>query len=429
MLSPNILIVDDQETILDSFATLLGPPSAGDQDIMLDELEVAMGGVPANTVTTPTYQLRYARQGLDAIRECEIALAENRPFSVAFLDIHMPPGIDGVETAVRLWKLQPDLEIVLCTAHAMYSWHAILARLPVRDQLVILRKPFDPIEVRQLASCLSEKWRRGRAVARRMAELEHVIAREVARRLEIELRGSQKFEALGRLAAGIAHEINTPSQFIRSSIDYLGEVFAIAGEALPAGTRADIASAIEDAASGVERITTIVRSVREYAHSGGQRHEPVDLNRQVRMAAELARSQYKHDAELELDLGELPLINGTADELGRAVLNLVVNAAQAIHARKDATRGRITITTRATPNAVELAVADTGAGIAADDRDRIFEPFFTTKPLGEGTGQGLAMVRATVVDRHHGTLRFDSTPGQGTTFYISLPVAAIEEAA
>jgi signal transduction histidine kinase len=421
-MKPNILVVDDQEAILESFATLLGPAPSSDSEATLDELELAMGGVPAQTIEMPSYQVRYARQGLDAIRECETALAENRPFGVAFLDVHMPPGIDGVETAVRLWQVQPDLEIVLCTAHAIYSWQAILARLTARDQLVILRKPFDPIEVRQLAACLSEKWRRGRAVARRMAELEHEIAREVARRLDIELRASQKFEALGRIAAGIAHEINTPAQFIRSSLEYLEDVFATASEALPEASREDVASALADASTGVCRISAIVRSVGEYAHSSGRRHEPIDLNRQVRMAAELARSQYKDDAELKLVLGELPMIEGNSDELGRAILNLIINAAHAIHAKGDPARGNITITTRATESAVTLSIADTGTGIAAEHRDRIFEPFFTTKPLGEGTGQGLAMVRATVVDRHDGKIELDSTPGQGTTFHITIPL-------
>ena len=419
---PGILVVDDQDPILHNFATLLEPAATSGTTSELDLLELALGGnAPVEVVETPRYQVRYARQGSEAVRECEAALAADRPFSVAFVDIHMPPGIDGVETAVQLWQLQPDLEIVLCTAHSTYSWHDILARLSVRDQLVILRKPFDPIEVRQLAACLTEKWRRGRAVAARMAELEQEIAREVGRRLEIELRGSQKFEALGRLAAGIAHEINTPSQFIQSSLEFLGETFAELDAPLSAEARADISTAISDATNGVSRITSIVRSVREYAHTSGEQHEPVDLNRQVRMAGELARSQYKHEAELVLDLAEIPAVPGHADELGRAILNLLVNAAHAIRARKDQRLGKITIKTRRTEGGVELAISDTGTGISPEARDRIFEPFFTTKALGEGTGQGLSIVRATIVDRHHGTMRFETEYGHGTTFILTLP--------
>ncbi|MCX5748352.1 MAG: ATP-binding protein, partial [Proteobacteria bacterium] len=127
---------------------------------------------------------------------------------------------------------------------------------------------------------------------------------------------------------------------------------------------------------------------------------------------------------VELRLGELPMAPGHADELGCAILNLVVNAAQAIHAARagQGPRGTITITSRATADAIAIDVADTGPGISAAHRPRVFEPFFTTKPIGQGTGQGLTIARAIVVDRHHGTLTFESEPGRGTTFQICLPI-------
>ena len=428
---PRILVIDDQQTILDSFSQLLEHSVAGSHDSALDELDRALGGEATRTqslrvVAAPRYDVRYSLQGVGGVGECRAAAVSGRPFSLAFIDIHMPPGIDGVETAVQLWREQPNLEIVLCTAYSTYSWHDILAKLLHRDQLVILRKPFDPIEVRQLAACLSEKWRRGRALAHRMEELEAQIASEVSRRLQIELARSQKFEALGRLAAGIAHEINTPTQYIQSSLEYLsGACAQLAGDqipGLPAPQADDIAGAIRDALIGVERVTAIVRSVREYAHTSHARRELVDLNRQIRMAAELARSEYKRDAELILDLEEVAPIPGHADELGRAILNLVVNAAHAIHARGTPAKcGQITIASRATEGGVMISISDTGIGIEPVNRERVFEPFFTTKTLGDGTGQGLAIVRATIVERHHGSIHFDSVVGQGTTFYLSLP--------
>jgi two-component system, NtrC family, sensor kinase len=439
-----ILVIDDQETILENFARLLEPTSAAAiaaSDNALDELDAAIAGSSSRqipTVAIPQYRVRYARQGAEGVRECAAAAAAGTPFSVAFIDIHMPPGIDGVETATQLWRDQPDLEIVLCSAYSNYSWHAILHRLVVRDQLVILRKPFDPIEVRQLAACLSEKCRRGRSLARRMEQLEAQVQSEVARRMQIELQRSQKFEALGRLAAGIAHEINTPMQFIQSSVEFLRETLGQLTSRLERGegcagvldsVLVEIPAALSDAAEGVARVTAIVGSVREYAHTSHRAAELVDLNRQIRMAAELARNQYKHDAELALDLGEIPNVLGNADELGRAILNLLVNAAQAIHAARTsragggAARGRIGITSRATAQAITIDISDTGTGITPEDRDRVFEPFFTTKSLGQGTGQGLAIARAAIVERHHGALTFDSTPGAGTTFHIWLPLA------
>jgi two-component system NtrC family sensor kinase len=435
-----ILVIDDQSTILENFARLLAPPNATARetsDSALDELDAALGGAPLQvipTVAIPHYRVHYAQQGAEGVRECAAAAAAGSPFSVAFIDIHMPPGIDGIETASQLWRIQPDLEIVLCTAYSDYSWHEILHRLVARDQLVILRKPFDPIEVRQLAACLSEKCRRGRSLARRMEQLEARVQSEVSRRMQVELQRSQKFEALGRLAAGIAHEINTPMQFLQGSVEFLGEAIEQVTNHLrrcePGCARtlapviADIPTALSDAADGVARVTAIVRSVREYAHTSHREMELIDLNRQIRMAAELARNEYRHDAELSLDLGELPNIRGHADELGRAILNLLVNAAHAVHAARGAgTRGRIDIATRATPQGITIDISDTGVGIAPENRERVFEPFFTTKPLGQGTGQGLAIARAAIVDRHHGSLTFDSTPGLGTTFHIWLPLA------
>jgi len=433
---PRILVIDDQQSNLESFAALLESAqsrSAADA-AELDDLETALRGgasgsgrlaaVPM-TGRDARYDVRYALQGADGLRECAAATAAGAPFAVAFVDIHMPPGMDGVETVAALWQDQPNLEVVLCTAYSSYSWHEILAKLPHRDQLVILRKPFDPIEVRQLAACLSEKWRRGCNLARRMEELEARVASEVARRLQDELARSQKFEALGRLAADIAHEINTPAQYIQTNLEFIGEAFADLPGTDAGELRSDIAAAITDALDGVARVTSIVRSVRDYAHTSHAQREPFDLNRQIQIAAGLARSEYKRVADLVLDLAEVPMLLGHADELGRAILNLVINAAHAIDARREPdTRGRITITSRVAGGVVTVSIADTGVGIAEENRERIFEPFFTTKSLGEGTGQGLAIVRATVIDRHQGAIHFASTPGHGTTFWLTFPAAA-----
>ncbi len=424
---PSILVVDDQEPILEGFAKLLDTDAnkSSDASISLDQLEAALGGVipAAASVELPTYDMHYARQGREGIRMCEQAIARGKPLSVAFVDVHMPPGIDGVETALALWKLQPDLEIVLCTAHAIYSWQEILAKIPRRDQLMILRKPFDAIEVRQLAACLTEKTRRGREIVARMQELEARVEHEVGRRLEVELANHQKFEELGRLAAGIAHEISSPTQYIQSSLDFLDELVTELVETPSAEVPIDdLRGAVRDATHGVKRITSIVRSVREYSHTSDE-PEPLDLNHQVKIASELASSQYKYDAELALDLADVPVIQGHADEVGRAIMNLLINAAHAIRAKPHEGLGRITVTTRLTDQGVAVSITDTGTGIAPEHREKVFEPFFTTKPRGVGTGQGLPLVRA-MVERHGGTIRFETATGVGTTFVLTFPLDA-----
>ena len=422
MTTPSVLVIDDQEAILANFATLLDPQQ-DDVDATLDELAVALGDTraPKSDPQAIRYQMSYARQGLEGVLQCRAATQAGAPFSVAFVDIHMPPGIDGLQTAIELWNIQPDLEIVLCTAHSMYTWHEILERVPRRDQLVILRKPFDPIEVRQLAACLTDKAARGRALAKQMEQLEARVASEVARRLELELGALQKFEALGRLAAGVAHEINTPMQYIQSSLEYLVDALDQSRlRDLQPELANEMSLSVTDALDGVARVAAIVRSVGEYAHVQHRHHAaPVDVNRQIQMAAQLGRAEYKRAADLVLDLGELPPVDGYADELGRAILNLLINASHAISAK--GCRGKITISTRALADGVRLSVADTGIGIPLEHRTHIFEPFFTTKELGKGTGQGLAIVRKTIVEQHAGRIDVESVVGQGTTFHLFIP--------
>jgi signal transduction histidine kinase len=354
----------------------------------------------------------------------------------------MPPGIDGVETVERLWSQQPDLEIVLATAHSDYTWEDITRRLRPGHRLVILRKPFEPIEVRQLAACLIEKWQYGRALAIQIEELEARVAAEVAARLEEHarhaerLRRTERLESLGRLAAGLAHEINTPTHYVGNNLEFLTEAVAAAlrqveevrggaGADELAATLDELPGVIDECREGIERIAATVRNMRAYSHmkASGPR-ERCDLNEQVRTAAALTRPEYKHVAELELRLGELPAIECARLEVSQVFVNLIVNAAHAIRDRPGGGHGRITVTTRALDGQVEVEIADTGGGIAPEHADKVFEPFFTTKPSGEGTGQGLAIARAAIEERHGGSLTFDSTVGIGTRFFVRLPLAA-----
>ncbi|MEO7735678.1 MAG: ATP-binding protein, partial [Kofleriaceae bacterium] len=302
---------------------------------------------------------------------------------------------------------------------------------------------------------LSEKARRGRLLAERLRNLETQVASEVEARLvertrhEEEQRRSRRLGALGQLAAGIAHEINTPTQFTSSNLEYLAEILPaltdaievqrtlLAGiatgeltiaQALARAERlavgealAEAPKAIADARTGIARIAQVVQSVRSHAHlRDAEGLVAVDVNLQVRSALDLARNEYKHDADAVVELGEVPAVMGDAGDLCLAIVNLIVNAAHAIRDKRGAGRGVLTVTTRRAGELVEIAVGDTGGGIPPAIRDRVFEPFFTTKPMGQGTGQGLSIARATIVERHRGSLRFETETGKGTTFVIGL---------
>jgi signal transduction histidine kinase/uncharacterized membrane protein affecting hemolysin expression len=276
------------------------------------------------------------------------------------------------------------------------------------------------------------------------------------RRLESELAQAQKLESVGRLAAGVAHEINTPVQFVSDSVHFVREAMddlseivgkyrelrtatengtdfkAAAKAAEEAEDHADLDYILENAPlaldrarDGLGRVAAIVRSMKEFAHPDRKEMAQADINKAIASTLVIASNEYKYVAEVETQFAELPLVNCYAGEINQVVLNLIVNAAHAIAevVKGTPSKGRITLSTRVLDDSVEIAISDTGKGIPPDVRARIFDPFFTTKEVGKGTGQGLAIARAVVVDKHGGTLRFETEIGKGTTFYIRLPVA------
>jgi signal transduction histidine kinase len=163
--------------------------------------------------------------------------------------------------------------------------------------------------------------------------------------------------------------------------------------------------------------------MRQFAHPSADRAQ-IDINEGIRTTLTVATSEYKYVADVQLDLADLPFVTGSAGDLNQVFLNLIVNAAHAIEAEVKDTdrRGTITVRTRVDGSGVVITVSDTGCGIPAEIADRVFNPFFTTKPVGRGTGQGLAIAHTIIVERHHGAISFEATPGGGTTFQIVLPL-------
>ena len=260
-------------------------------------------------------------------------------------------------------------------------------------------------------------------------------------RIEGELRLAQKLESVGRLAAGIAHEINTPVQFVSDNITFLrdslpgvlDELVRYRGSAHPADPDGDIeyaiantSPALDAALEGLGRVAAIVRSMKDFAHPDRDEKTLVDLNRAIESTLMIAAHECKYVADVHVELAELPPVRCNGGEINQAILNLVINAAHAIRDAVGHTgaRGQIDVRTRRDGGEVEIAIHDTGTGIPTAIRDKIYDPFFTTKEVGRGTGQGLAIARSVVVDKHGGSLRFETELGAGTTFFIRLPVDA-----
>jgi PAS domain S-box-containing protein len=271
---------------------------------------------------------------------------------------------------------------------------------------------------------------------------------DVTERKEAEMRShtAERLESVGKLAAGVAHEINTPVQFVSDSIyfvrDGLYELLALTDRLRTMATRdqcnvnsvaalsahlpylvENLPKALERSLDGLKRVSEIVNSMRELAHPDRPEMSDIDVNHVIQNALVVARSQYKYVAEVETDFEQLPSVRGHAGELNQVLLNLLVNASHAISdvVGDSERKGLIRISSRAEGNEVVICVSDTGSGIPADIRNRVFEPFFTTKEVGRGTGQGLAISHNIIVKRHGGKIDFESTVGQGTVFRLRLP--------
>lgn len=269
------------------------------------------------------------------------------------------------------------------------------------------------------------------------------------RELEVSLRHAHKLEAVGRLAAGVAHEINTPLQFVGDNLAFLREALAsllafrerahalaspeqataldaIDAELDIAFVTTEAAQAIAGASEGIGQMARIVRAMKVLAHRESDAQATLfDLNEAVQSVVVVARSETRYVADVELELAQIPMVLGYSDDLCQVFLNLLVNAAHAVADKKKRTGacGRIVVRTAQSGSDVLVTITDDGCGIPEAARSRIFEPFFTTKEVGRGTGQGLALARAIVVDKHRGELTFDSELGVGTTFRVRLPIA------
>ncbi|MFY9854805.1 MAG: PAS domain S-box protein, partial [Terracidiphilus sp.] len=276
------------------------------------------------------------------------------------------------------------------------------------------------------------------------------------RQMREQLLQAQKLESVGQLAAGIAHEINTPTQYIGDNVRFLKDSFSdlkslltnyerllvsvkdnagsseLIQEVATAFERADVGylieeipKAIDQTLEGVTRVSALVSAMKEFSHPGTKEKVMLDLNHAIESTITVARNEWKYVADLETDFDQLlPPIPCLAGEFNQVILNLIVNAAHAIAdvAREGGTeKGMIKVQTRNCLEWAEIRVQDTGSGIPEGVRTRIFDPFFTTKEIGKGTGQGLAIARSVVVDKHNGTIHFETEMGKGTTFVIRLP--------
>lgn len=280
-----------------------------------------------------------------------------------------------------------------------------------------------------------------------------LLAADITQRriLESQLATAQKLESIGQLAAGVAHEINTPIQYVGDNLRFLQEAFQArqgimlayqnAFKQMDPATQAalrqveeeadasyyaeEIPNATRQAVEGIDRVTHIVRAMKDFSHPGTTDKVPTDINRALESTLTVARNEWKYVADLVTDFDpNLPLVFCLPAELNQVFLNIIVNAAHAIgDVMGSGTKGTLTVRTRPDGDWVEVLIGDTGSGMTEEVKARIFDPFFTTKPVGRGTGQGLSISHAVIIEKHGGSIAVDTALGHGTTFRVRLPIA------
>jgi len=559
--SMRILVIDDNPAIHQDIRKILAAEAPHPE---MEQLKAALFGDTPAPAARHVFEIDSALQGQEGLRMVQAAHDAARPYAMAFIDVRMPPGWDGVETIGHIWKLYPELQVVICTAFSDYSWEQMIQQIGPSDNLLILKKPFDAIEVLQLAHALTDKWALNRQVKGRLNDLDQLVTartveleeanqklkREIADRIQAEqalrlseerfskafkaspiplaiqslleerfldanegfaqllgythdglvgrtpadlkmwaepdagrvileklrgemslknlscqfrhkdgqlldillsvevfdldgapfllliaqditaqlqvenqLRQAQKMEAVGQLAAGVAHDFNNVLTVITGNASLLlGDTEPDAPEAKP----------LQHICAAADRATRLVRQLLTFCRKQITDVRPCQMREPFDAMAEMLPRALGPEIDLRIKIeAGLPQVYADTSMLETMLLNLAVNARDAM-----AEGGKLTISAqfaevdarRSAANAearpgrfVCVTVADTGCGIGPQVMPHIFEPFFTTKPVGEGTGLGLATVYG-IVKQHRGWIEVESALGKGTTFRIYIPV-------
>jgi signal transduction histidine kinase len=419
-----ILVVDDNRTIHQDFRKILCPPSVNDS---LDAMEADLFGHSETSTHLPGFEVDSAHQGEEALQLARTARQQGRPYALAFIDIRMPPGIDGVETTSRLWQEDPDIQVVICSAYADYSWEEMMLKLGLSQRLLILRKPFDGIEVRQLAFALTEKWELLRSnrlhlegLARAVDERTRQLTAANARLVQ-----SQRLEALGRLSAGLAHEINNPLSFILANLSYLTTQLESDASRLSPNDMQELREVCAESTEGAERIGRIIQNIKLFSRLDQAPRTRVDVHGVLEQALNEARQLLTPNSQLVRDFHSIPPVFASENGLQQVFFGLLANAAQALK-ESPTPPPTLRINTHLHEDGrVAVEIQDNGKGIAPEHLGRVFEPFFTTKRMGTTTGLGLSVCYGIILGLG-GDITVDSSLGHGATFRVLLPPAPLE---
>lgn len=439
-----VLVIDDNEAIHLDFRSILERPEYADE---FREIESKLFDDGEEQYTAGLkFQVDGALQGRDGLEMLKKGIEEGYPYTIAFVDMRMPPGWDGLETIENLWKADPELQIIICTAYSDYSWAQIAERIGPSDNFLILKKPFDTAEVQQIASALARKWHLARQARQKQEELERLVGerteklRETNQALEeslstlqrthARLLQSEKMAALGGLVAGVAHEVNTPlgvgvtaSSYLEEKVEQFADLQAT-GMATPEEIDAFMKNAAESSKiilSNLKRAADLIRSFKQVAvDQSTEKRRLFNLGKyidEVLVSLRPETKRAKHTIAVNCP-GNL-IINSFPGAFSQLITNFVMNSLT--HGFKNTDTGSIAIDVEVISDKISFRYSDNGVGISQEDLGKIYEPFFTTNRQAGDSGLGLNIVYNVVTVSLGGTIECTSTEGGGTVFHVEIP--------
>ncbi len=424
-----ILIIDDNPNIHKDFATILVEEEESDSfKALRNEVLGEDGG---NRATGNMYELDFASQGGEGCQKISRACNKGRPYEVAFVDMRMPPGWDGLETIENIWKIDPGLQIVICTAYSDYSWADITDRLGKSENLLILKKPFDSAEVAQLASALTEKWVLAQQASIKMEQLENMVKErtdkleqineklkeEINEREQAQQRQGElirKIDGINKdlrdFASIVSHDLKAPLRGIKSLATW---ILDDAGDKLDQ----EITEQMHLLLDRVELMHRLIDGVLKYSRAGRTEGEPVrvELNEFIPEAIDMLDAPGNIAIAVQDDM---PAIYCLETQFMQLFQNLISNAIKYM----DKPKGRINVSCIEENGFWKFAVADNGPGIEEKHFERIFKMFqsLSVTENFRGTGVGLTVAKK-IVELHGGSIWVESKVGEGSTFFFTLP--------
>jgi signal transduction histidine kinase len=424
-----ILVIDDNPSIHKDFQTIL---LEEEESATLSALRSEVFGDNNSTSTRKsTYELDFASQGQEGCEKVKQARSENRPYELAFVDMRMPPGWDGLKTIEHIWQIDPNIQVVICTAYSDYSWNEISERLGRSENLLILKKPFDSAEVAQFASALTQKWVLARQAALKTEQLQEMVkertdeltraneqlTKEIAERREAQQKQTELIEKVDSInkelkdfASIVSHDLKAPLRGIKSLANWLLEDYS---DRLDAQGKDQINLLL----GRVERMYNLIDGVLQYSIVGrtGDQVTPVDLNKFIPEIIDMLVPPENITVTIE---NEMPIVECEETQIMQLFQNLLNNAIKYM----DKPEGRIKVGCTEVNGDWQFSVSDNGPGIEEKYFQRIFTMFQAVSVREElqGTGVGLTVAKK-IVELHGGRIWVESKVGGGSTFFFTLP--------